>query len=58
VRFILYNLYRITSLYNVITKVLFVRLRIRCFMEEQSTLMWYITLFEASLLKMILRYAR
>jgi hypothetical protein len=58
VRFILYNLYIITSLYNVITKVLFVRLRIRCFMKEQSTLMWYITLFEASPLKMKLRYAR
>lgn len=44
-RFILYNLYRITSLYNVITDVLFVRLRIRCFMKEQSTLTWYISLY-------------
>ena len=57
-----YNLNFVGSLlallYNVISRMQFVWLQIRCFIKKQSILIWDIFLIEVSLLKVALRYAR
>lgn len=55
----LYGATSYISIYIMIAVLLFILLKIICLMKKQKkrTLMWDITLFEMSLLKVLLKYA-